>query len=498
MPDSRPGGIEKIAHLFIAGAGAGSLRGRDNSHLRWNSPAGDGKGRSSTGRGQVDTRQLEPDAQAADNRPSTVHPTTEVQGGEHGHADAPGAPADADMSAEPQAPRDEAAASPAASPEMAALQRVLTRARVVAVLSGHMGPLAGPAAEQFAKALAREGSQVAMLYGPADLACLHRFTGCGGAPSHDGGGSEPGDIEYSPCDALLLPDWVFQYDLWPRTRGMHAICLAYGAGSDGLMAAYGALKGLIARFGKPEEVVLLPFGCDDREQAWVRERLVEMCRRFLDIEPRSPRERVDVRIHAGRLMPIDGGCEGVRYLLDSIGQLRLTLAPGPETESKRPTEKTGARMPEKDVMPDAGPAVGTDVDQSVEITRLVPVNDMPRDGEDVLRALLEHRQDDEAGGFFDIWSRHGVAGTIQQDVGLIAAAGDTQDLLGFALWLCRQAQSGRMGDLASITIAVKDVDPWQLEAAEAMPVPVRWLTWRAFSLSEQLGLGFEPVDPQGA
>ncbi len=53
MADSRPRGIEKIAHLFIAGNGAANVRARDNSPLRWSGPATPGKGNGDgQGRGE--------------------------------------------------------------------------------------------------------------------------------------------------------------------------------------------------------------------------------------------------------------------------------------------------------------------------------------------------------------------------------------------------------------------------------------------------------------
>ncbi len=467
-----------------------------------------------------------------------------------------------------------------------------------------MGPLAGPAAEVFARTLAREGRRVAMLYGPADLACLHRFcaedgeqqtgrqgdketrsngggegsgfgvqgsgaseqetrghgdaetrsngnsrsddkngnngggngdgasgqraasggnggvqgsgfgvqgSGNGGNNGHNGDGGHNGGVDErvsreladaGPCDMLLLPDWVFQFDLWPMSRGVHSICLSYGAGSEGLMGAYGALKSLIARFGRPEELLLLPFGCNEQEETWVRERLSDMCRRFLDLEPRLAHEKPDVHVHASKLLPIDGGSEGVKRLLAATGQPILTLVPrgggrgtgnglrvtgngdrgtaDQETrrhgdKERRPEEKKRSRGEEEQQQEGTGdrlegtanngqaarretdpggetegPAMAdnqvADVEAPAELTRLVPVESVPRDGEAVLRALIEHRQADR-GGYFDIWSRQGVAGAVLGAEGVIGAAGEIRDLLGFGLWLCRQAKVNDLDEL---------------------------------------------------
>jgi hypothetical protein len=345
-----------------------------------------------------------------------------------------------------------------------------------------------------------------MLYGPADLACLHRFTavhGVHGADSGDGGNGagnasanhSTGDAgpdsppktpaDAAPCDVLLLPDWVFQSDLWPISRGVHAICLAYGAGSEGLMSAYGSLKSLIARFGKPEELLLLPFGCNEQEQDWVHERLVDMCRRFLEFEPRLPREKPDLHVHTSKLMPIDGGSEGVKQLFEATGVPRLSIVPRRAEAQERQTDHGGE--PRRPAMPQE---LLPDSDVSAEVTPLVPIKDLPRDGEAVLRALVESLQA-EAGGFFDIWSRGGVAATIVGRRGLIGAAGQIGDLLGFALWLCRQAKVNELDDLTSITIAARQPDSWLIEAGHAMPVPIHWVTWRVYQLGGQLGLCFE-------
>jgi hypothetical protein len=69
--------------------------------------------------------------------------------------------------------------------------------------------------------------------------------------------------------------------------------------------------------------------------------------------------------------------------------------------------------------------------------------------------------------------------------------------LGFALWLCRQAKVNDLDELASITIAVRQPEEWLIEAAQAMPVPVRWVKWRAFELGGQVGLAFETVVTSG-
>jgi hypothetical protein len=134
-----------------------------------------------------------------------------------------------------------------------------------------------------------------------------------------------------------------------------------------------------------------------------------------------------------------------------------------------------------------------DVESPAEVIPLVPVAAVPRDGEAVLRALIESRQVD-SGGFFDIWSRQGVAGAVLGNEGLIGAAGEIRDLLGFALWLCRQAKVNDLDELASITIAVRQPEEWQIEAGRAMPVPVRWVSWRAYELGGQVGLAFEAVE----
>lgn len=513
MADSRPGGIEKIAHLFIAGSGAASLRARENSPMRWASPAaapGNGNGHGAAagngkgnGQGGGTVRGLEPANPTAADNPSN-NPQKAREGAfecapaESGPAVAPGEPG---VTAEsPEATEAPAGASVQKSQTQVVLQSLLSRAKVSAVLSGHMGPLAGPAAELFAKTLAREGTSVAMLYGPADFACLHRFTASNAADGNDAISmvGENGDrhveadpsTDKTPCDMLLLPDWVFQSDLWPMSRGVHSICLAYGAGSEGLMSAYGALKGLIARLGKPEEIFLLPFGCSEQEETWTHERLADMCRRFLELGPRLAHEKPDMRVHASRLMPIDGGSEGVRQLFAAIGQPMLTLVsrrrePEPVSELDRGDKTEGPVMADRELQ---------NMDVSADITPLVPVAEVPSDGEAVLRALIESRQAD-GGGFFDLWSRNGVAGTILGNEGLIGAAGQIRDLLGFALWMCRQAKINQLDELTSITITVRQPEEWLIEASRAMPVPVRWVSWRAFQLGGQLGLGFEPVEP---
>ncbi len=505
MADSRPGGVEKIAHLFIAGSGAVSLRARENSPMRWASPAtapdnGNGHGAvSGNGPGGGIVRGLEPGNPVVADNPSDSAksaPNGVPEGAlaEQSPAAEPGEPGATVESPKMTAPPTDAGAEQ--SQALVVLQSLLSRAKVSAVLSGHMGPLAGPSAELFAKTLAREGTSVAMLYGPADFACLHRFTANdvndeNNATSTNGGNGDRRDAadlttDKTPCNLLLLPDWVFQSDLWPMSRGVHSICLAYGAGSEGLMSAYGALKGLIARLGKPEEIFLLPFGCNEQEETWTHERLTDMCRRFLEIEPRLAHEKPDMRVHAGKLMPIDGGSEGVRQLFAAIGQPLLTLVPRRrEPEPDRGGKAEGPVMAKSELQ---------DMDVAADITPLVPVAAVPSDGEAVLRALIESQQAD-GGGFFDLWSRNGVAGTVLGREGLIGAACEIRDLLGFALWMCRQARINELDELTSITIAVRQPEEWLIEASRAMPVPVRWVSWRTFGLGGHLGLSFEPVDP---
>ena len=41
------------------------------------------------------------------------------------------------------------------------------------------------------------------------------------------------------------------------------------------------------------------------------------------------------------------------------------------------------------------------------------------------------------------------------------------------------------------------LEAWR-RAGRAMPVPIRWLTWRAYQLGNQLGLCFEPADDPAA
>ena len=258
-----------------------------------------------------------------------------------------------------------------------------------------------------------------------------------------------------------------------------------------MMSAYGALKSLVSRLGKPEDLLLLPFGCNEQEETWVHERLADMCRRFLELEPRLAHEKPDMHVQASKLLPIEGGSEGVKQLFAAIGQPMLTLVPrrSRKVEATRAVEPDSGGETEGPVM--AGRQV-QDVDESAEVILLVPVAAVPRDGEAVLRVLIEHRQVD-SGGFFDIWSRQGVAGAVLGNEGLIGAAGEIRDLLGFALWLCRQAKVNDLDELASITIAVRQPEEWQIEAGQAMPVPVRWVSWRAYELAGQVGLAFEAV-----
>jgi hypothetical protein len=511
MTDSRSGGIEKIAHLFIAGNGAASARARDRSPLLPAGPPGTHGGGPGVADGDP-TGDGNGNGSGGVREAASAPPAADKKSAVRGFSPAPGATVDAEGAAgtgpgagespggaggEAAPTSGPAAAGPPPSRALIGLQSVLCRARVAAVLSGHMGPLAGPAAELVAKTLAREGTRVAMLYGPADFACLHRFSARpadeAGAANGNGQAAQGPGVDTAPCDALLLPDWVFQCDLWPSTRGIHAVCLAYGAGSDGLMSAYGALKGLIARFGKPEELLLLPFGCSEQEEAWTRERLMDMCRRFLELEPRLAREKPDMRVHASKLMPIDGGSEGVKQLFDAIGHVKLMLVPPPEPEPE--PDRAGA--PKETAAPDeALQEHGHSGDRSqiaAEVTTLIPIRQVPRDGEAVLRALVDSLRAD-GNGFFDVWGREGVAGTILGRAGLIGAAGRIGDLLGFALWLCRQAKVNDLDDLTSITIAAGKVDSWLIEAARAMPVPVHWVSWRAFELGGNLGMCFEPAD----
>ena len=310
MADSRPGGIEKIAHLFIAGNGASNVLRPGQLPLAMVRPGGVPATAMATAMAR--RRRVEPAGAAAEGPvpaqppPPTAHPmpAAALRNGAAGatprtRRSRPAGMVPRTHLAEPGASVDPMAdCTQLAGP--GALQSLLSRAKVAAVLSGHMGPLAGPAAELFAKTLAREGSRVAMLYGPADLACLHRFSAACErrrrlqTPSARRQRRQqrqrrrivPFGDDDRPCDVLLLPDWVFQFDLWPMSRGVHSICLAYGAGSEGLMSAYGALKSLVSRLGKPEELLLLPFGCNEQEETWVHERLADMCRRFLELEPR--------------------------------------------------------------------------------------------------------------------------------------------------------------------------------------------------------------------
>ena len=159
MADSRPGGIEKIAHLFIAGNGASNVRARDNSPLRWSGPAaGNGNG---IGHG---ARAAPPASLGrAPEQPVWRRAGTALQRKLAHRLDPP------PLVTETPEKRSH-------GPGAGGCSSLLSRAKVAAVLSGHMGPLAGPAAELFAKTLAREGSRAAMLYGPADLACLHQFS----------------------------------------------------------------------------------------------------------------------------------------------------------------------------------------------------------------------------------------------------------------------------------------------------------------------------------
>lgn len=483
MADSRRGGIEKIAHLFIAGHGASALRARDNSPRHWASPA---------------TPPSGGDGQAAGNPPIVPAPQAAPQ---HPNDRAAGAEAPADGGlAEPLTPgaveglpaaADPAPAAdkPAVSPELAGL---LARAKVVAVLTGQMGPLAGPAAEAIAKGLARETSSVAMLYGPAEYACLHQFTS---------------DTTRN-CNLLLLPDWVFQFDLWPAGRPVWSIAVGYGAGSEGLMAAYGALKGLISRFGRPDEVLILPFGCNEQEEAWGQERLVEMCQRFLEITPRVLGEATpELRVQASPLQPIGGGIDGIKHLLDSIGKVRLavikhsTSDPIVRRDPAQVVDSSSHRQPEQpagtadepdnaDVLP---PAEVLEADDAETVTVLVPVDGMPKDGQEVLQALLRHH-DFNPSGVVDVWRRDGVAGTIAGSEGFIGAAGSTHDLLGFALWMCRMAQTGHIDQLASITIGMRNPDPWLIEASKAMPIPVTWFTWLGYQIEERYGISFHLLE----
>ncbi len=386
-----------------------------------------------------------------------------------------------------------------------------------------MGPLAGPAAEACAKAIAREHARVAMLYGPAEYSCLHQFTSVpagngngsgqwpvasgqsdGKAPSSGNGNGKGHAFRDAPvtqtCDMLLLPDWVFQFDLWPAGKGLWSIILGCGRGSEGLMAAYGALKGLIARFGRPEEVLVLPFGCDEREEAWAAERLTEMCRRFLDITPRMMGEgHPDLRVQSSQLLPVVGGVDGIKELLESIGKVRLAVINHPKVESaeSRPSPHV-AHVDTHEAAEAPAPAEqqraieACELDESAEVTALVPIAGVPGHGQDVLQALLEHRG---AGldGFFDVWRRSSVAGTITGSEGLVGAVHATGDVLAFALWMCRQAQTGQIDELASITIAVRDPDDWLIEAAQAMPIPVHWLRWHAYQIQDVYGLSFTGV-----
>jgi hypothetical protein len=523
MADSRRGGIEKIAHLFIAGHGASALRARDNSPRHWASPVPPPAGVSGQTSGapsispapQAAAEQSNDavaDVPAEEPASQTIPPAETARASEPPSQESPASDAPAGAAV---GPADEP--RPEVSPELKAM---LARAKVVAVLTGHMGPLAGPAAEACAKGLAREQTRVAMLYGPAEYACLHQFTsgpageangpggnGTGGqagsgTPGYHGNGhGTHGRRITRLCDMLLLPDWVFQFDLWPAGRPVLSIALGYGAGSEGLMAAYGALKGLISRFGRPDEVYILPFGCNEQEEAWGGERLIEMCQRFLEIAPKALGEaHPELRVQGGPLQPIAGGVDGVKQLLESIGRVRLAVI----QHSREATEAREAAEPPRAgesgdpaTLPEAsGRAASPETcaaEGSAEATVLVPVERVPRDGQEVLQAMLEHRGIGE-GAFFDIWRRKGVAGTIAGSEGLIGATGSSGELLAFALWMCRQAQIGEIDELSSITIAVREPDEWLIEAAEAMPVPVTWLTWHPYQIAERYGLLFTPAE----
>lgn len=526
MADSRRGGIEKIAHLFIAGHGASALRARDNSPRHWATPATPPAGGNAQPPG-VPSVSPAPQAAAEQSRDLVADVPA---GGFAGEPMPPAevtpanaAPGDQVPGGEAQAAEDPAvSAKPEVSPELKAL---LARAKVVAILTGHMGPLAGPTAEAIAKGLARQHTRVAMLYGPAEYACLHQFAS--GSAGETGGGSEhnasvgrppvvfggngnghasPGKSITRSCDMLLLPDWVFQFDLWPAGRPIWSIAVGYGPGSEGLMAAYGALKGLIARFGRPDEVYILPFGCNEQEEAWGGERLIEMCRRFLEISPQVLGEaHPELRVQGGPLQPIAGGVEGVKQLLESIGKVRLAVIKHSKPESVEPheppvyPEPADRRGGVEFVEPaDQRESVETcEGGESSEITVLVPVEAVPTDGQQVLQAMLHHRGIGE-GAFFDVWRRKGVAGTIVGCEGLIGSVASTGELLAFALWMCRQAQIGEIEELASITMAVRQLDDWLVEAAEAMPIQVTWMTWHPYQIADRYGLQFtvveDPVD----
>ena len=174
------------------------------------------------------------------------------------------------------------------------------------------------------------------------------------------------------------------------------------------MSAYGALKSLVSQLGKPEELLLLPFGCNEQEETWVHERLAEMCRRFLELEPRQSHEMPDMHVHASKLLPIEGGSEGVKQLFAAIGQPMLTLVPRRSRKIEAVREVEPAREAELPRVPEPdrkgeteGPVMADrqvlDVDTAAEVTPLVPVAAVPRDGEAVLRALIEHRQGDSGG-----------------------------------------------------------------------------------------------------
>jgi len=464
MGDGRPGGIEKIAHLFLAAGDTfcpGDGNGSATKRVARAPQAGDAGGRP-----------------AADGTGSTAGPGIE-------------AGADAGAGETPSVSPSDSFPSDTAEPEA-----YVSAARIVAVLSSHLGPRAGPAAEACARLHARRGLRVAMLYGPAEHACLHRFvarseglsstTGGNGQTRLVGGKRAVGARE--PCEVLLLPDWVFQFDLWPADRPVASVCVAYTAGSQGLMAAYGALKGFIARFGRPRELSAFAFGCDPKEAEWGRQRLAEMSRRFLSLEPSFVGPcAADVPVEAGELLALADGPESVtRLLMRAEGSSGADLeVPSPDAAESR--SEAPEPVPPEDV---ASEPVESGTTAQAEV--LLPVERAPSEGVEVLQALLGHLHVG-CDAIAEVWRRDGMAGTFCGTRGFVAGMGPGCDVLGFALWLYRRARTAGRTEPETVTIAVRGLEDWQLEAGAAMPVPVRWLRWRAFELAGRIGLLFEPV-----
>jgi len=351
---------------------------------------------------------------------------------------------------------------------------------LVACLTGHLGPRAGPAVETYARLLTQAGLEVQVLYGPAEAACLRRFSG-GLATAERSSGQGQEDVSASLVPSgpggwrgrhrvVLLPDWVFDADVWPAGRPVRRLCLAFEPGPEGLMAAYCALKKFVKRFGLPQWAGCFAYGCTDPgEVAWGYSRLREMADRFLHLAltleaadglQQSPAPVTLLKIAEGG----SGNGEAVR---DLVGRLLEADA----VEAARDGDST-----------------------AVAVTRLVPVERVPSHAAEVLDALGQYIA---PGAKVDPAerSRHlaaGILGTEAFRAVVVAALDSATGALEAALKVAQQVGPSA-AEMPTVVVAAQRLPAWMVAASEHMPGDWQWLRWRAFQLDGRTGLSFEPV-----